>query len=81
MAPFFLLIALFLLMVWHFFGPSWSSSAFTCEGNLQPYYVQEGDSCWAIAKQVGLTVKELEWINDGLDCEGLRPGMGVCLPE
>lgn len=80
MAPFLLLVVLFLLLVWRFFGPSWSSTPFACPDGTEVYRVKTGDTCWAIAERVGSSVQELVEMNEGLECEALRAGAGVCVP-
>lgn len=82
MAPFFLLIVLFLLLVWRFFGPELSfSAAAPCPEGSTVYRVQEGDTCWGIAERVGISVEELRGWNEGLECEALGVGEGMCVPE
>lgn len=83
MAPFFLLVLLILLLVWRFFGPPIfsSGSSFTCPEGAGVYRVEKGDTCWGIAQREGISVDDLEGWNDGLECEALRVGMKVCVPE
>ena len=77
MAPFFLLVLLFLLLVWRFFGPPLSSgSTSSCREGTGVYQVEKGDTCWGIAQRNGVTVDVLREVNGALDCERLRVGMG-----
>ena len=80
MAPFFLLIALFLLLVWRFFGPSLSFSS-SCPDESEAYRVAKGDTCWDIANSHNVSLEEFLRANQGLACERLRPGQKVCLPN
>lgn len=76
-APFFLLVALFLLTVWHFFGPTF---VLKCDDGLQLYRISKGDTCWKIAESTGTTVEKLTKINKALSCDTLKPGMQICTP-
>lgn len=85
MAPFFLLVVLVLLVVWRFFGPSIfgsgnESAAVDCAAGAREYVVRNGDTCWDIAERVSSTVDGLRDLNAGLDCDGLKPGMRMCVP-
>jgi LysM repeat protein len=96
MLPFALLIFVFLLVVFRvvnggfgFGGGSDKSladqaaaQADTCHSGSQ-LQVEKGDTCWAIAEDYGLTVDELLRIrgNDEVDCNRLRVGQGICVPE
>lgn len=80
MAPFFLLVVVFLLMVWRFFGPDvFAGNSVSCPEGMQVYNVVKGDTCWDIAEHEGCSVEELKGWNDGLECDKLRPGMELCL--
>lgn len=77
MAPWMLLVVLFLLMVWHFLGPTF---IIKCGEGLERYRIMQGDTCWKIAEERGTTVDELTKINKGLACDTLKPGMQICTP-
>lgn len=77
MAPFFLIVFVILLAVWHWFGPT---IIHRCPEGLQSYRILAGDTCWAIAERKGTTVDELLAFNKGLACNALRPGMQICTP-
>lgn len=77
MGPWFLIVAVVLLAVWYFFGPTFIKQ---CEGGLQSYRVMPGDTCWKIAESRATTVDELMSINRGLSCDTLQPGMQLCTP-
>ena len=78
LAPFFLLVALFLLVVWRFLGPPMTSV--TCEQGLKLYRISKGDTCWQIAQERDMTVDALTKINKGLNCNNLMPGKRICVP-
>lgn len=84
MAPFILLIGLFLLVVWHFFGPSLSFSEgegkYSCHPGDERRRIVQGDTCWSIAEEAGIRVEELEGANEGLECDALNVGAWVCVP-
>lgn len=84
MAPFILLIGLFLLVVWHFFGPSLSfsgdKSKVSCHPGEEKYQIARGDTCWNIAEAAGIRVEKLEGANEGMQCDGLKVGGWVCVP-
>ncbi|KAK0473110.1 hypothetical protein IW261DRAFT_1553218 [Armillaria novae-zelandiae] len=63
--PFFLIIAVVLLLVWRLILSPGSG--------MQAYWVQAGDSCWEIATE------PWGW-NPKVECEVLMPGTTVCLP-
>jgi len=54
-----------------------------CGEGYQRVEIRPGDTCWAIAKVRGVRVEELLRIqgNEGLQCERLRIGQGVCVPS
>lgn len=83
MAPFFLLLALVLLVVWRFFGPPVfppGDSGVRCPQGAVEYRVAAGYTCWAIAEEARTTVEELERLNRGLECERLQVGRRICVP-
>lgn len=79
--PFFLIIAVVLLLVWRLIlSPGLSVPKNPCAQGMQAYWVQAGDSCWEIATRHGYTLEKLQGWNPKVDCEVLMPGTTVCLP-
>jgi len=82
--PFFLMIAVVLLLVWRLIvspivlgpGPGGSCSA----KGMKNYWVQPGDTCWEIARANGCTLDQLKEANKAVECKLLMPGSTVCLP-
>jgi len=79
--PFFLLIAVVLLLIYRLIvAPATSGRPSACPGEgTTAYWVQPGDSCWDIARAHGYTPEVLMKDNPGLNCEPLMPGTTVCL--
>ena len=83
MAPFLLLICVFLLGVYillggrlWFFG---SNSVMTCPENQAVYRIRGGDTCWDISKKLGMSLQQLESMNADLDCDSLQIGKDICV--
>lgn len=53
----------------------------SCSGNDKPYTAQKGDTCWDLAEGRGITVDDVIDANTGLDCDKLKSGSEICLPE
>ncbi|KAJ3757081.1 hypothetical protein EV360DRAFT_46767 [Lentinula raphanica] len=82
LAPFFLLIGVVILLVWKFAFYEWSPPADPCPSNSTvPYMVQPGDYCWEIARAHNCTLEELQSLNPEVNCDLIRPGNIVCLPQ
>jgi hypothetical protein len=83
LAPFFLLIGVVLLIVWKFvFSYEWPVPQDPCPANATtPYMVEPGDYCWVIARAHNCTLEELQILNPDMDCNILRPGTVICLPQ
>jgi len=81
--PFFLIIAVVLLLIYRLIlAPATSVQQSDCPGeDNMAYWVQPGDSCWSVAKAHGCSLEELMKGNPELDCEPLMPGTTVCLPQ
>ncbi len=77
---FLLLIGVFLLGVFWFMGFSFRPAPPACGGGPS-HTVERGDTCWEIAKGRGISLDELQGVNEGLDCNRLRIGDVVCLPR
>lgn len=79
--PFFLLIAIVLLLVWRLILSPGLSAHENCPAQTKAYFVQPGDSCWDIAKAHGVSFEQLQKLNPKVQCEPLMPGTTVCLPQ
>lgn len=80
--PFFLLIAVFLLLVWRLIlSPGLAPPPNPCPAGAKTYLVQPGDSCWEISRAHGLELAEFMRWNQAVECERLMPGSTVCLPD
>ncbi|KAF8586974.1 carbohydrate-binding module family 50 protein [Ramaria rubella] len=87
--PFLLLVGVFLLFVLRFIvghdAPIAPPHKRMCASgpNATKYHVKDGDSCWEIAQSHGTTVDALlnVTLNPGLECDRLRPGDVLCMPE
>ncbi|KAF9513162.1 hypothetical protein BS47DRAFT_1393535 [Hydnum rufescens UP504] len=72
--PFFLIIAVFLLLVFRLVSTPSSSlkpPPRSCASGGNLYTVVLGDTCWDLALKFGVTVKNIERMNPGLDCAHL----------
>ncbi|KAF9479404.1 hypothetical protein BDN70DRAFT_691635 [Pholiota conissans] len=82
--PFFLIIAVCLLLVWRLLvQPSLSSPAITpkrCPEGTAAYWIQPGQSCWEVSRERGWSLAEFHEANPKVNCEPLLPGTSVCLP-
>lgn len=81
--PFFLIIAVVLLLIWRFIiSPDLSSpSHATCPEKSVKYEVQPGDTCWDISQTHQCSVETVMHLNPGLDCATLVPGAILCVPS
>ncbi|KXN85774.1 hypothetical protein AN958_10957 [Leucoagaricus sp. SymC.cos] len=79
--PFFLIIAVIVLLVWRLVLSPGLSARESCPTQTQAYFVQPGDSCWEIANTHGISLDKLQTMNPKLQCEPLLPGSTVCLPQ
>lgn len=79
--PFFLIIAVVLLLVWRLvLSPGLSTRESDCS-HAQAYTVQLGDSCWDVARAHNISLDDLRVLNPKLQCEPLIPGSTICLPK
>ncbi|KAF6748425.1 hypothetical protein DFP72DRAFT_916691 [Ephemerocybe angulata] len=79
--PFFLIIAVVLLLVWRLIlSPAMFPGPSQCPEGTALYYVQPGDSCWAVAKMHGISLEKLQQLNPKVQCDPLIPGTSFCLP-
>jgi hypothetical protein len=58
-----------------------SAPKITCADDAEAYSVTKGDSCWSIADGRGVSVDDIEQLNEGLDCQILRLGSYICVPQ
>ncbi|KAF9011323.1 hypothetical protein BDQ17DRAFT_1233800 [Cyathus striatus] len=80
--PFFLIIAVSLLLVWRLIlSPGLAPPPKRCPGqDLKSHLVQPGENCWSIAKKNNVEWERFKEINKGIQCEPLMPGTTLCLP-
>jgi LysM repeat protein len=79
--PFFLIIAVVLLLIWRLILAPGTSPQPPCPKGTDLYWVQPGDSCWEISRAHGVTLENLMRANPKLVCDPLLPGSTVCLPQ
>jgi LysM repeat protein len=92
MLPFALLVFASLLVMFKVsndgLGGGWLSAANSheqivdCHQGSRQVQVEKGDTCWAVAERYGLGVEYLLKIvgNEGIECERLQIGQGICVP-
>ncbi|KAF8079240.1 hypothetical protein FPV67DRAFT_1403221 [Lyophyllum atratum] len=79
--PFFLIVAVVLLLAWRvLISPALSTPPSACPKHAKAYWVQPGDTCWEIANKHGSTLEVLREMNSKVDCAALMPGTTICLP-
>ena len=82
--PFFLIIAVLLLLVWRLLvQPSLSSPVVTpkrCPEGTASHWIQPGQSCWELSHERGWSLAQFKEANPKVNCEPLLPGTTVCLP-
>lgn len=82
--PFFLIIAVVLLLVWRLLvQPSLSSPAVTpkrCPEGTASHWIQPGQTCWEVSHERGWSLAQFKEANPKVKCEPLLPGTSVCLP-
>ena len=84
MYPFFGLVAIVLML---FITQPWSWTTrlpvqqITCEGSSTLLQIQSGNTCYNIAMEAGVTIEELLRENESLDCNNLRIGSTICVPQ
>lgn len=79
--PFFLIIAVVLLLIWRLIlSPAMFPGPSHCPEGTGLYYVQPGDSCWHIAKMHNCSLEKLQELNPKVQCDPLMPGASLCLP-
>lgn len=79
--PFFLIIAVILLLIWRLIlSPGLSTPTKKCPEGTSSYWVQPGDNCWEVARERGWTMDKFKEANPKVVCEPLMPGTSLCLP-
>ena len=79
--PFFLIIAVILLLIWRLIlSPGLSTPAKKCPEGTSSYWVQPGDNCWEVSRQHGWTMDKFKEANPKVVCDPLMPGTSLCLP-
>ena len=79
--PFFLIIAVVLLLVWRLIvSPGLSTPTRKCPEGTSSYWAQPGDNCWEISRKNGWSLDKFKEINPTVVCDPLMPGTSVCLP-
>ena len=87
LAPFFLIIGVFLLLVYKYVTsassrlppPAAPAPPVVCPDGLDRYVVRQGDTCWEIARAHQWTVGELVAANKEVDCDHLQIGRELCV--
>ena len=79
--PFFLIIAVVLLLVWRLIvSPGLTSPTKNCPEGTSSYWAQPGNNCWELSRKNGWTLDKFKEINPAVDCDPLMPGTSICLP-
>lgn len=79
--PFFLMIAVVLLLVWRLVLLPTRIAPVPCPSTTLSYIVQPGDTCWDIANDHNSSLDKLLIVNPKVDCDKLMPGERVCVPD
>jgi len=79
--PFFLIIAVVLLLVWRLVLLPTRIAPVPCPSTTLSYIVQPGDTCWDIANDHNSSLDKLLIVNPKVNCEKLMPGDRVCVPD
>jgi len=79
--PFFLIVAVVLLLIWRLIlSPGLSTPTKKCPEGTASHWIQPGDSCWELSREHGWTLEKFKEINPRVVCDPLMPGTSVCLP-
>ncbi|KAF8808206.1 hypothetical protein BYT27DRAFT_7211772 [Phlegmacium glaucopus] len=79
--PFFLIIAVVLLLVWRLVvSPGLSIPTKKCPEGTSSYWAQPGDNCWELSRKNGWSLEKFKEINSNVVCDPLMPGTSMCLP-
>lgn len=88
MLPFALIAVVFLLLMFRFLGGAGGEHAdggqieVRCGDYATAVDVEKGQTCWVLAEAHGVSLEELLQLegNQGVDCDHLRVGQGICVP-
>jgi len=79
--PFFLIIAVVLLLVWRLIvSPGLSTPTKKCPEGTSSYWAQPGNNCWELSRKNGWSLDKFKEINPTVECDPLMPGTSMCLP-
>jgi hypothetical protein len=80
-APFLVLVCLALLLLYRVVrgGSVAAVQAGGCGVGERVHVVRQGDTCWGIGREHGMSVAEVEGMNEGVDCVVLRIGQRICV--
>jgi hypothetical protein len=79
--PFFLIIAVVLLLIWRLIvSPGLSTPTKKCPEGTSSHWIQPGDNCWELSRQHGWTLEKFKEANPKVVCDPITPGTSVCLP-
>jgi hypothetical protein len=72
-----------LLLLWylHRSAASDENAKIECPLGFGLYTVQQGDTCWDLGESRDISVGDIQDKNPGLDCDKLRYGVNICLPN
>ncbi|KIM69911.1 carbohydrate-binding module family 50 protein [Scleroderma citrinum Foug A] len=79
--PFFLIIAVVLLLVWRLTLLRTHVTPAPCPSTTTPYIVESGDTCYDIARRHNTTLDKFLIVNPQIVCNKLMPGDRVCVPD
>ena len=79
--PFFLIIAVVLLLVWRLVvSPGLSTPTKLCPEGTSSHWIRPGETCWELSREHGWTLEKFKEVNPKVVCDPLMPGTSVCLP-
>ncbi|KAF9225218.1 carbohydrate-binding module family 50 protein [Gyrodon lividus] len=79
--PFFLIIAVTLLLIWRLVLLPTRTAPVPCPSTTISYFIQPGDTCWDIARRHNSTLDKFIIVNPKVTCSNLHPGDRVCVPD
>ena len=78
--PFLVLVGLFLFVL---ISPLWRRASFEdvikCEAGIIKHDIRSGETCYESAEKYDITIDRLKEMNNGLRCENLEIGQGICV--
>lgn len=79
--PFFLIIAVVILLIWRLvIPPGLWTPARVCPEGTSLHWIQPGESCWELSSHHGWSLEKFKEANPKVVCDPLMPGTSVCLP-